>query len=93
MIIRVSGRPFYVNVSAHQDSSGYRCYFHEKVEFLGRTWGYSMNKNFSSQERKDVYDWFKEMVEKHTPADESGEEVLEKVVSRLEEDFEQVERE
>jgi len=90
-MIRVAGRPFHINVAALSNSSKYRCQFHEKHEWLGRTWGFvGSNKNYANKERGEIYDWFKEMVEKHTPADESGAQVLEEVVSQLEEDFEEV---
>lgn len=91
--IEVAGRPFYVKVAALKNSSGYRCYFHEKQEAFGRTWGFiGHNKNFATKEREDVYGWFKEMVEDNTPAEESGAQVLEEVISQLEEDFTAVER-
>lgn len=93
-MLRVAGRPFYVKVSAYRNKTGYSCHFHEKHEFFGRTWGYvASNKNFATKERDEVYDWFKTMVENNTPGNESGEQVLEGVISQLEDEFEQVERE
>jgi hypothetical protein len=92
-ILRIAGRPFEVDVKELNNSKGYMCYFNEKNETFGLLWGYEpSNKNNSWNVREDVYDWFKGMVEKNTPADESGEQVLEEVVNQLEEEFDQVER-
>lgn len=90
--IRVNDRPFYVSVQARR-GNGYNLMFHEKYEWFGRTWGYrGVNKNFATKERDEVYDWFKKMVEQNTPSDETGEELLEEVISQLEEEFDSVEQ-
>lgn len=91
-LIRVAGRPFHLKVVACRNSDDYYCQFHEKHETFGRVWGFH-NKHFARNKRDDVYGWFKEMVEGHIPQEESGAQVLEEVVSQLEDEFEQVERE
>jgi len=91
-IIRVAGRPFHIKVVACHNDSDYYCQFHEKHEVLGRVVGFH-NKNFARNNREDVYGWFKEMTEKHIPQDDSGAQVLNKVVRQLEDEFEQVEQE
>lgn len=91
--IRVGGRLFYVKVAALQNSNKYHCMFHEKYEWLGRSWGFRpVNKNGATKERDEVYDWFKSMVEDNLPQDESGDEVLDSVVEQLTDEYDRVER-
>lgn len=93
-MIRVDGRPFYVRVSPLNDRNEYVCYFHEKYEWRGRTWGYrGVNKNRARLERGEIYEWFMTMVENNIPQDESGEQVLNEVVRQLEDDYSEVEAE
>lgn len=91
--IVIAGRHFEIGVYRLKNSTEYRCHFHEKTVWLGREWGYNTtNKNGTTEEREDIYDWFKEMVEATIPQDADGDEVLGTVVEKLTDEFEEVER-
>ena len=90
-LIRVNGRPFNIMLRALKNDEGFKCYFHEKYEVLGITLGYKpSNKNSTYKASDDVYNWFKQMVKKNTPSEKDEGEVLDEIVNKLNEEFDEV---